>query len=135
MIHWNDDTRDRVRDVSVVLWIALWIYLSLGMVLISFSAIQFQTQISDEARRDSGLAVDRQAVNRDFTLKVTVAQIELSRTHYQEDLKLLPELIKQADAAEKAGNSDVGRRIGEATRSLYPDLFSTSDPVPSDVVD
>ena len=129
---------DRIRNFSILIWTAIWLYLSLGMVLVSFSAIQFQTQIADEARKDSGSNTVNQGTSGDFLLKVvTVAQIQLNRDHYEADLKSLPELMKQVDILTNSASKssfDYGR-IAEITKDLYPKLFSSSEPVPSNVVD
>jgi hypothetical protein len=128
---------DRIKTVAVLSWTALWLYLSLGMVLLSFSAIQFQAQIENDARRAFSTNVGTQATNNESISKPTVPLIELNHKHYLEDIALLPSLTEQDESSEKVAstsNSDAANRIGETTRYLYPKFFSQG-PVPVDVVD
>jgi hypothetical protein len=99
------------------------------MVILSFGAIQFQTQIEDDALRDSHVS------NNGSTLKVTVAEIELNRAHYKEDLNLLTELlnrVKSLGNVASESSSNPADRIGELTKTLYLRFFA-HEPVPPDV--
>src|SRR5215212_4079695 len=60
-----------LRELFVLAWTALWLYLSLGMVIVSFSAIQFQTSVSEDARREALANSDKPV-----TFFVTVAHIQ-----------------------------------------------------------
>jgi len=65
----------QARGVFILFWMALWLYLSLGMALLSFSAIQFQSNVT------TGLRVDEAAIRG-----VTVAGIKLHRESYKDQI-------------------------------------------------
>jgi hypothetical protein len=129
---------DHARNIFILSWTAAWLYLSLGMVLLSFSAIQFQTEVADNARRDYNENTDTETQNTGLTLKVTIAEIKLQQTHYQEDKNSLTDLLKQANSlsgSASGGDSIPVAPLGEITQALYPKLFTTQDPPPANVVE
>ena len=120
-------TSSITRNLFLLTWIALWSYLSLGMVVLSFSAIQFQTTIYDEARREA-LAASGKGSN-----SITVAIIRLKHDRYKENLALLDSLKKtNPNGIDKAGNDYP--KLRELTSFLYSTLFGPDEGVPNDVI-
>ena len=64
-------SREDWKTVFVLSWTAIWLYLSLSMVVVSFGAIQFQGSVWEEFHVPGGT---------DFHL--TVAQIKLDNDRY-----------------------------------------------------
>jgi hypothetical protein len=101
-----------IQNFFILTWTAIWLYLSLAMVVASFSAIQLQTKVIDQAQRGS---------------VPPVALIVLHYQRYEKDVSLLGKLDSQNNVAGDASLSSV-------TSSLYTKLFKPDDPFPVDAV-
>jgi hypothetical protein len=92
----------------VLLWTFLCLYLSIGTVLISFSALQFQSQIA----------------TRSPSQPVTVARIRLHQKKYKDQTEEVKLLTKKAEELailaenSNANTYELSRKIGQLSQVL-----------------
>jgi hypothetical protein len=121
---------EQARSLFLLVWTALWIYFSLGMTLLSFSAIQFQNGVLNGSNARSASTKDQQV-----NTGATVAYVALLSTYYERNRARLLVLEKQDQTlglSADQGTSNAASTIAQLTTLLYPKLFSPSEPAPSE---
>ncbi|MBZ9663007.1 hypothetical protein LB523_28575 [Mesorhizobium sp. ESP-6-4] len=124
---------DKFRSLVIIVWIAIWLYLSLGVVLISFGAIQFQANISERATETPQAATP---TKDPITTVISVAHIQLREQAYRsrkEQITFLENRIYALKTRSPASGNVT--QVGSITKQLYNDLFVPSDNFsPSEIV-
>lgn len=123
-------SREDWKTVFVLSWTAIWLYLSLSMVVVSFGAIQFQGSVWEEFHVPGGT---------DFHL--TVAQIKLDNDRYILNKTSLAKLSSEPKTSNTDKppsvtdtNSVSTTKIYQLTTVMYPKLFNVNEPIPNDVI-
>ena len=118
-----------LRNAVIAIWIALWLYLSLGLVLISFSAIQFQSNIIARAKDNQPIAGELGGAT-----VVSVAHIQLRERIYSQKISEIPNLAEKLGKLKSTQEPPAANSISAATKELYTKLFKADEAFPLDPI-
>jgi len=147
-----------VNQFFALAWTGLWLYLSLGLVIVSFGAIEFQAYIIEEAYKigkeaeQHPLAApvqngpDASAPVQAVKINVTMATIEVENLHYgdfrkklEEDERRLVELGKTSRGSDSDAQTTSAENIGPLqittiTQKLFSKLYPNGNAPTSDII-
>jgi hypothetical protein len=118
----------QVRVIFIVLWMAFWLCGSLGMVLLSFSGLQFQSNVSSRLASAANVGTTHVTNER---LRMSVHRVRLHRKDYDEKLLKVQGLKKAIDEMPVDTSIRTGATLEEIYASLLPVLFK-EDRVPAE---